>query len=332
MIICKAHNHNPNKGFKEEYQMFIRYIRLSFLFFTCCFIFFIFHTPGFSAPTKYGVKIEEPAPQFSLPAITGKWVSLKDFKGRKILFFQWASWCTCREQLPFLEEFYKKHKSSAFEILTAAIDSQGIRYAKPLYEKAGVTFTALFDQEGLLPELYHFPATPNGFLIDENGIVKYQNINDFDIRKEEIKKTVEDFISAKTENITVEPLPQKPLLEEIAETEEMLKKKPDDILLMRTLARKYSEKGDFASAVKIYQDILAKKTKSAEDAFSLGVAFYNTGDKGNTIKYWEKALRLDPTNYIYLRSIQSLKNPDQFYSDKSLGKFYSGTLKENNNK
>ena len=52
-------------------------------------------------------------------------------------------------------------------------------------ERAGATFTTLVDSENVLSDLYGFRAIPNGFLIDEQGIVQYGRLSGFDIRRRE---------------------------------------------------------------------------------------------------------------------------------------------------
>jgi len=59
-----------------------------------------------------GVEVGRLAPEFTLQDGTGEWVSLSDFRGKKVFLFSWATWCRCREQLPALEEFYKKVSSA----------------------------------------------------------------------------------------------------------------------------------------------------------------------------------------------------------------------------
>ena len=38
------------------------------------------------------VKVEDPAPNFCLPSVTGADVQLSDYSGQKIALFFWASW------------------------------------------------------------------------------------------------------------------------------------------------------------------------------------------------------------------------------------------------
>ena len=77
------------------------------------------------------------------------------------------------------------------ELLAVAIDAQGAERARPYVDKAGVRFTTLVDEENLLGRLYGFKAIPNGFLIDERGVVRYKQLGGFDIRRSETARVLE---------------------------------------------------------------------------------------------------------------------------------------------
>jgi len=65
------------------------------------------------------------------------------------------------------------------------MDVQGAERARPYVEKAGATFRTVVDEENLLGQLYGFRAIPNGFLIDEDGVVRYKTLGGFDVRRAE---------------------------------------------------------------------------------------------------------------------------------------------------
>ncbi len=74
------------------------------------------------------------------------------------------------------------------------MDAQGPEKARPFTEKAGARFTTIVDEENLLGQLYGFKAIPNGFLIDERGIVRYKKLGGFDIRRDETAQIVERWV------------------------------------------------------------------------------------------------------------------------------------------
>lgn len=62
-------------------------------------------------------------------------------------------------------------------------------------EEAGAEFVTLVDQANTLSDLYGFKAIPNGFLIDERGIVRFSQLGGFDIRRQETAEVLESWLS-----------------------------------------------------------------------------------------------------------------------------------------
>lgn len=60
---------------------------------------------------------------------------------------------------------------------------------------AGATFTTLVDQANVLSDLYGFKAVPNGFLIDEAGIVNYSRLGGFDIGRQDTVEILHAWLS-----------------------------------------------------------------------------------------------------------------------------------------
>ena len=85
------------------------------------------------------------------------------------------------------------------------MDAQGPDKARPFVERSGAQFTTVVDRENTLGQLYGFKAIPNGFLIDENGVVRYKKLGGFDIRRAETARLVEEWIDAKKLNGPADP-------------------------------------------------------------------------------------------------------------------------------
>ncbi len=75
-----------------------------------------------------------------------------------------------------------------------AMDAQGSDLPRAYALTAGATYKILLDEEGLLASLYGFRAIPNGWVIDGNGIIRFQQLGGFDIRKPEVKDAVEKIL------------------------------------------------------------------------------------------------------------------------------------------
>ena len=262
--------------------------------------------------TSLGVQVGNLAPEFSFQDLNGKWVSLSDYRGKKVFIFSWATWCTCKEELPFIQDFYKKYKSKDFEIIAVASDSQGVKWVKPYLDKAKATYISLIDPNNELAVKYNFLATQNGFLVDENGIIRLSSIG-FDIRKPEEKDALIKLV--KTNFGAVTPAKQKSLNEKIKDLETGLGDGPKSVPNRIELAELYRQSGDLDKAEATLNDAIKLKKMNAESHYRLGVILYQKGKIDDAVKEWERAYKYDSTNYLYMRNIEAYKNPEKFYSE-----------------
>jgi peroxiredoxin len=116
------------------------------------------------------------APDFSLPTLDARTISLADYRGKKtVVVSYWASWCLpCRAELPELRDFYKTyhHEGSDFEMLAISLDeekSDAQQYASA--EK--LPFPVLLDPKSKSAEAYSVEGIPSLFVINKNGKVTY---------------------------------------------------------------------------------------------------------------------------------------------------------------
>lgn len=121
--------------------------------------------------TNFLIKKGELLPDFILPTMGGGIIHLKNYKGKKVLLFCWASWCTSREYLPVLQTFYEKHRNKNFEVISIALDVQGVAFPMKYIKKYNVTFTTLIDNQNVLSRLLGLKELPNSLLLDEDGYV-----------------------------------------------------------------------------------------------------------------------------------------------------------------
>ena len=90
---------------------------------------------------------------------------------------------------------YSEIKSKNGDILSVAVDLQGPEKSRPYHEQAGAEFVTVVDEENSLARIFGYRAIPNGILIDEEGILRFQQYGGFDIKKDETRALVSAFIS-----------------------------------------------------------------------------------------------------------------------------------------
>jgi thiol-disulfide isomerase/thioredoxin len=114
-----------------------------------------------------------PAPAFQLHSAASTDLSLSDLKGQVVLINFWASWCgPCRQEMPVLEQLYKKYKGAGFTLLGVNVepksaDAEGFLKATP------VSFPILFDPDSKVSRLYEVSGMPSTVILDRTGKVRY---------------------------------------------------------------------------------------------------------------------------------------------------------------
>lgn len=136
--------------------------------------------------------VNKPAPDFTLPDVNGKSVSLSSFKGKWVLVDFWASWCQpCRMENPNVVKAFNEFKHKNFTILGVSLD----RAKEPWLEAIGkdsLSWTHVSDlkfwNSSVVP-LYNIEGIPYNVLINPQGIVVAESL-----RGEELEKKLAEVL------------------------------------------------------------------------------------------------------------------------------------------
>ena len=112
------------------------------------------------------------APDFTLVDLSGKKVSLKDFKGHPLLVNFWGTYCDpCKIEMPWLEELHKKYASQGFEVVGVTYDSEvGKEKIEKSTQQLGVTYPILLsDPKAEKAYLSDSEVLPMSFYVDRAG-------------------------------------------------------------------------------------------------------------------------------------------------------------------
>jgi cytochrome c biogenesis protein CcmG/thiol:disulfide interchange protein DsbE len=124
----------------------------------------------------------KPAPPFTLEDLSGKKISLADYKGRALAINFWATWCApCKIETPWLIDLRNRYAAQGFEVL--AISADDIDRKNPgkfsdekqeiarFVQRMHMTYPVLIDGGSISEPYGGLDALPTTFFVDRNGIV-----------------------------------------------------------------------------------------------------------------------------------------------------------------
>ncbi len=112
------------------------------------------------------------AADFTLTDMSGKQVSLSQFKGKVVLLNFWGTFCPpCREEMPSMERLYNNFRDKGFVILAVNIEVDGRQKVSKFLQQNPYTFPILLDDKNVAAQQYGVFRFPESFLIDRNGNV-----------------------------------------------------------------------------------------------------------------------------------------------------------------
>ena len=140
------------------------------LIFLCFFILF--------AGCQQEVEAGPMAADFSLSDLSGKTVSLEQYRGKIVLLDFWATWCPpCRMTIPLLVDLQEKYRKKGLVILGISIDDpRQVKDKDLLYYKkvSKINYPVLRFNQKAMQDYFSGEqlAVPTMFVIDRNGRIK----------------------------------------------------------------------------------------------------------------------------------------------------------------
>jgi peroxiredoxin len=68
-------------------------------------------------------RVGDSAPEIQLGGLSGRMVSLADYKGEVVLVNFWATWCPpCKDELRWFEKVFEEYEDRGFTVIAVSID------------------------------------------------------------------------------------------------------------------------------------------------------------------------------------------------------------------
>jgi peroxiredoxin len=120
-----------------------------------------------------------PAPDFTLNAMSGPNMRLKDQRGRVVMVNFWATWCsTCVVEIPSMERLVDSMKGKPFRMLAVSVDDDWATVRK--YFAKGTPLEVLLDSAREVPKRWGTEKFPESFLVDKDGTIRYYIVSNRD--------------------------------------------------------------------------------------------------------------------------------------------------------
>ena len=147
------------------------------------------------------VRNPDPAPQFNLPGLDGKPVTLADARGKVVLLNFWATWCgPCRAEIPDLIELQSKYKDR-LQIIALTVDEDDAATIRKVVEKTGINYPVAMASPEIRLKYGGIMALPTSFMLDTEGRVvqKHEGLRDPVLYEYEIRALLDMPINARVE-------------------------------------------------------------------------------------------------------------------------------------
>lgn len=122
--------------------------------------------------------LNQPAPDFELPDLTGKFHKLSDSRGKIVVVNFWSAECPHSERADRSIMACVVQWGQAVELLSIAANrNESIRMIEEVSKMRRLP-NVLLDPEHVVADLYEAMTTPHAFVIDREGILSYRGAVD----------------------------------------------------------------------------------------------------------------------------------------------------------
>ena len=127
------------------------------------------------AKVATGIELGEKALYFKLSTLDDKELDLGTFAKDKVTLFVFsATWCpSCREEIPILNDFYKKFKDKGLNVLSIDIQERKQKVSS-FAEKYRIKYPVTLDTYANVARRYNVEGIPLNIIMDKSGVIRYK--------------------------------------------------------------------------------------------------------------------------------------------------------------
>ncbi len=152
-------------------------------------------TPGKKANTLKAYRSNRAVPLLCLRDLSGKRVSLNDYRGHVVLVNFWASWCPpCVHEMPSMQRLADALSDQPFEILAVNMAESPAVIRQFLETKVSVDFPILLDRDGEALKRWQVFAFPTSFVVDKFGRIRFALFGAAEWDEPEIQQRIRELL------------------------------------------------------------------------------------------------------------------------------------------
>jgi peroxiredoxin len=130
------------------------------------------------------------APDFSLTDLSGRKLTLADYRGKVVLLNFWATWCgPCREEVPEFVDLQSKYRDQGLVVIGISMDDDPAP-VREFYERYRMNYPVAMGDDALAERFGGIIGLPTSFIIQRDGHIfaKQTGAADVEMFEEAIKE------------------------------------------------------------------------------------------------------------------------------------------------
>lgn len=119
----------------------------------------------------------ETAPDFTLEDLSGKTLTLSQFKDKVLVLNFWATWCPpCQAEIPDFVATYNRYRSKGLVIIGVSLDRLSAEDLSSFVEENRISYPIAFATEQIMADYKPGRYIPATIVIDKKGRIRSRNV------------------------------------------------------------------------------------------------------------------------------------------------------------
>jgi cytochrome c biogenesis protein CcmG/thiol:disulfide interchange protein DsbE len=134
------------------------------------------------------------APDFSVTDLSGRQLTLADYRGKVVLLNFWATWCgPCRVEIPGFVDLQSKYRDQGLVVIGISMDDDPAP-VREFYQRYRMNYPVAMGDDALADRFGGILGLPTTFVIQRDGHIyaKLMGLEDIETFEEAVKKLLEE--------------------------------------------------------------------------------------------------------------------------------------------